>query len=185
MRVELYKYQNGQSTLKMIGAILLVFCYFIFIFHQSVLIQVAYLLVVITLAILLNNKINSLAKIMGYFLLEFDENFLYYTSKYQETKIPLQDITAVKLNGYRQDSTFNTSYPYKIVYTDMMEEKTICIWVSSKNNNHFNELNRLVQIKNPRLEIINVYPNDIDFTVLDKGAHLINKLSERIFRSKK
>jgi len=183
MRTELAKYQNGPSTLKILCVILLVFCYFFYIRWQPMVIQIIFCCLVIALAFVVNKKINSLSKYFGHYLLEYDSNFLYYTTAAGEIKIPLQDITAIKLNGpVETDNIAGTAY--KLVYTDAIEVKKICFSIKWSKRNKLDAFTRLVQIKNPSLEIINVYPNEINFTALDKGTRFINKISEKIFKPK-
>ena len=184
MRKELAKYQNGPSLLKIFGVILLAFGYFFYIRWQSLAIQIIFFCTVIALAFVANKKINSLSKYFGHYLLEYDHDFLYHTTTAGETKIPLQDITAIKLNGpIETDNIAGTAY--KIVYTDVIEVKKICFSIKWSNENKLNAFTRAVQMKNPAFEIVNIYPNEINFTNLDKGTRSINKISEKIFKPKK
>ena len=186
MRTTLAKYQNGPSTLKILCVILLVFCYIFYIRREPMVTQIIFCCAVIALAFVANKKINSLSKYFGHYSLEYDSNFLYYTTAAGETKIPLQDITDIKQNGSIESDNNNTTWTaYKIEYTDAIGIKKIHFSVEWSNENKLDAFTRLVKMKNPAFEIMNARPNGINLTLVDKGTRLINKVSEKIFKPRR
>jgi hypothetical protein len=184
MRTTLANYQNGPSTLKILCVILLVFCYIFYIRWEPLVTQIIFCCTVIALAFVANKKINSLSKYFGHYSLEYDSNFLYYTTAAGETKIPLQDITDINLTGSIE--TDNTTWTtYKIEYTDAIEVKKIRFSAEWSNENKLDAFTRLVKMKNPAFEIMNARPNGINLTLVDKGTRLINKISEKIFKPRR
>ena len=182
MRTEIAKYQNGRLTLRIIGIILVLSVGLIILsadLHDAI--KAALFILLVPVVIIAHKKINASVKYLGHFTLSHDQDFLYYTSSYKETKIPLKDITHFIVYF---DSDNSTDYQEcKIVYDDFMVEKSIRFWVSMRYANQCNDFKKLVESRNPRVNIENDRP-DLLFKAQDKVTGALNRISAWIFKSR-
>jgi len=182
MRTEIAKYQRGARTLKILGLIIFLFIILnLYTANIHYAIKSAIFFLLLPALFFLYKKIKASIK---YYIVSFDKAFLYYTTSDNEIKIPLGDITTIAFYPHTQSNIFPHYHEYKIVYTDYMEEKSIRFWTHWDNRSQCDEFRQLVQINNPKVELINGLADEMIVKAQDKVTRTLNKISGKIFKSK-
>jgi len=187
MRTEIARYQNGRQTLRLLGLFLLLSVGLIIFFADlQNAIKAGLFILLLPVVIIAHKKINASVIFLGHYTVSFDLQFLYYTTLYNEIKIPLENIDSIRMLYSSENDSEGGSIicfqAYKIVYTQGMKTKNVRFWVSEKDIDKCGEFKQLVYASNPKVQ-----PGseaDLLFEAQDKVTGILNKISEKIFPPK-